>query len=163
MKSCARLKREYGRAKYIDLYGDEAWRAPDGVRLRLGGKPNDDLIRPGPNVLRFGGPVALLIGARTFSSAMSCALAAKDYGLATIIGEETGEPANTTGEVYTMSAPASGVMGFFTTKYYEAPKPQPDRQGVVPDIVVRTIPSDTMAGGDPVLARALVELSKRTA
>ena len=69
--------------------------------------PNGDLNVPGPLAVRFTGPVYLLISAQTFSSAMSCAAAAKDYGLATIVGEETGESVNSTGEVFTEKRPAS--------------------------------------------------------
>lgn len=60
--------------------------------------------------LRFTGPTYLLTSTLTFSSAMSGALAAKDYGLRTIVGEETGEPVNSTGEVYSFLTPAVGFM-----------------------------------------------------
>lgn len=69
-----------------------------------------------PLPLRFTGPVYLLISAQTFSSAMTCALAAKDYGLATVVGEETGEPTTSTGEVYTEKTPGTGLRAYLTTK-----------------------------------------------
>jgi hypothetical protein len=154
-KSCTRLKAEYGPTKYKMIYGDEAWDAPDGKIIEFGNGPDADLIHPGPLPLRYHGPVYLLISAETFSSAMSCALAAKDYGLATIVGEETGEPVNSTGELYGYTTPGTGLRAYMTTKVYLAPKPHPNDQGVVPDIAVATTPADIAAGRDPVLDRVL--------
>ncbi len=161
-KACDRLKREYGRQKYITVYGDKAWGAPDGTILRSGTDPNADLIIPGPLPMRFAGPVYLLISAQTFSSAMSCADAAKDYGLATIVGEETGEPVNSTGQVYTLTTPGIGLRAYLTTSVFLSPKPHPDGQGVVPDIAVATTPADIAAGRDPVLERVLAMISERS-
>jgi len=162
-KACDRLKREYGRAQYVEIYGDKAWRAPDGTILRSGTDANTDLIIPGPLAVRFTGPVYLLISAQTFSSAMSCADAAKDYGLATIVGEETGEPVNSTGEVYTETTPGIGLRAYLTTKVFLSPKPHPDGQGVVPDFAVATTPEDIAAGRDPVLERVFAMISEHSA
>ena len=154
VKACDRLKREYGHDKYVDLYGNQAWAAPDGTIIRDGMDPDADLIVPGPLALRFSGPVYLLISAQTFSSAMSCALAAKDYGLATIVGQETGEPVNSTGEIYTETAPQTGLRAFLTTKVFLSPKPHPEGQGVVPDVSV-AINTLSDSERDPVLERVL--------
>ncbi|HTW85330.1 MAG TPA: S41 family peptidase [Candidatus Sulfotelmatobacter sp.] len=156
VKACDRLKREYGEDKYVEIYGARAWSAPDGTIIPIREGPNDDLFTPARDVpSRYTGPVYLLISPQTFSSAMSCALAAKDYGLATIVGEETGEPVDSTGEVYTFTSPGLGFKAYFTTKVFLPPKPQPPRQGVVPDVVVRTTPADVAAGREPVLDRTL--------
>jgi C-terminal processing protease CtpA/Prc len=86
---------------------------------------------------------------------MACAVAAKDYKLATLVGEETGEPVVSTGETYDTVAPVTGLRATFTTKVFFGPRPRPDRQGVLPDVrVVRTI-ADLRAGRDPVLARGI--------
>jgi Peptidase family S41 len=154
-KSCERIKREYGKEKYVAIYGEAAWNAPNGTMFYSNSDPNAGLVEPKPLATRFNGPVYLLISTQTFSAAMSCALAAKDYGLATIVGEETGEPVNTTGEVYTMKTPGLGLQAFLTTKVFLAPKPHPDRQGVIPDVAVTITPTDLAAGRDPILARAL--------
>jgi hypothetical protein len=154
-RSSARLKREYGRDKYESIYGREAWDAPDGQLVQFESGPDDDLVQPERNPLRFEGPVVLLIGTGTFSSAMACAVAAKDYKLATLVGEETGEPVVSTGETYDTVAPVTGLRATFTTKVFFGPRPRPDRQGVLPDVrVVRTI-ADLRAGRDPVLARGI--------
>jgi hypothetical protein len=154
-KSCDLLKQQYGKEKYEEVYGDAAWRAPNGTILQSGMNPNDDLVTPGPLANRYNGPVYLLISTQTFSSAMSCALAAKDYGLATIVGEETGEPVNSTGEVYTEITPNTGLQAWLTTKVFLSPKPHPDGQGVVPDVIVPTTPADIAARRDPVLDKTL--------
>ena len=86
---------------------------------------------------------------------MSCAVAAKDYGLATVVGEETGEPVSSTGEIYTEVTPGTGLRAYLTTKVFLAPKPQPADQGVVPDVPVATTIADVAAGRDPVLERVL--------
>lgn len=156
VKSCDRLKREYGEKKYVEIYNQEAWDAPNGKLLTFGDDPNADLIEPRPLETRYAGPVYLLISKRTFSSAMSCALAAKDYGLATIVGEETGEPVSSTGELYEYVTPNVRFHAGLTTKVFLAPKPHPDNQGVVPDVAVAaTTVTDLIAGHDPVLDRAI--------
>ena len=156
-----RIKRAYGKDRYIDTYGDDAWTAPDGTLLESRRDPDADLIIPGRQPLRFTGPTYLLTSASTFSSGMSCALAAKDYGLATIVGEETGEPVNSAGEVYTFVTPAVGLQAYLTTKYFLGPKTHPDGQGVVPDIEVETTVSDVAVGRDPVLARVFTAIDAR--
>lgn len=155
VKSCDRLKREYGQVKYVSIYGDSAWNAPNGTLITREADPNAGLVEPRPLATRYGGPVYLLISVATFSSAMSCALAAKDYGLATIVGEETGEPVNSTGEIYEYVTPNIGLRAWLTTKVFLAPKPHPDGQGVVPDVAVATTTDDVAAGRDPVLDRAI--------
>jgi Peptidase family S41 len=159
-KSCDRLKREYGQDLYVKMYGDRAWRAPNGTIVTSGADPGADLIVPGPLPIRFSGPVYLLISAGTFSSAMSCALAAKDYGLATIVGQETGEPVNSTGEVYTETTPGLGLQAWLTTSVFLSPKPHPDRQGVMPDVPVPVTTADLAAGRDVVLERTLDLISQ---
>ncbi len=154
IKVSSRLKREYGFAKYNEIYLPPSWLAPNGALLDLDFTRFASTI-PGANPVRYNGPVYLLIGAATFSSAMLCALAAKDYGLATLVGEETGEPANSTGELYSGMTPRIGLDFGFTTKYFWAPKPHPDGQGVLPDVRIVPSEADLRAGRDPVLEYAV--------
>ncbi len=149
----SRLKREYGFAKYNALY-PLGWFLPNGTLFTVDAT-RFTTITPGRNPLRYDGPVYLLIGPGTFSSAQLCALAAKDFALATLVGEETGEPANSTGEVYQGYSPHAGLGFSIPTKYFWAPKPHPDGEGVVPDVTIIPTAADLQAGRDPALAYAV--------
>lgn len=157
VKSCDRLKTFYGRERYVSIYGQKAWDAPNGTIVSYVSGPDKDLIVHPDNgdPAWYKGPIYLLIGTNTFSSAMQFALAAKDYGLATILGEETGEPVIGTGEVFTATSPNLGLRAYLTTKVFLPPKPHPPRQGVVPDVVVPTTLADQAANRDPVLDEAI--------
>jgi hypothetical protein len=151
-----RLKREYGREKYVEVYGLEAWGRKDGDVVVSGAEPlRPARAEPG----RFDGPAYLLIGTRTFSSAMACAAAAKAYGLMTLAGVETGEPVGSTGEVYKLQLPRTGFAVNLTTKVWLPPEPLPENSGVRPDIVVPTTRADRRAGRDPVLEAVLARLA----
>ncbi len=163
-KSSTLLKRRRGYEKYLELYGSEAWRAPNGTIIRdTNGGPNGNLIPPAEAAKRFTGRVYLLTSAGTFSSGMTCALAAKDYGLATIVGEETGEPVVGNGELFDFETPNVGLLVFVPTKIFEGPKPHPPNQGVLPDIYVATSAADKAAKRDPVLERTLALIDAKRA
>jgi len=156
VRSNAMLKAAYGEEKYVRYYGHEAWQARDGVVISSAETATSGLVVPGPLAVRFAGPVYLLISPRTFSSGMACALAAKDYGLATIVGQETGEPAVGTGELFKFVTPNTGFPVYLTTALFLAPKPHPTGQGVVPDVIVpANMVAAQVVGQDPVLEKAL--------
>jgi hypothetical protein len=159
MRSSEYLKRLYGKSRYVEVYGPETWDARDGTLVTYS-QAKIGYITAQPNRLRFTGPVALLIGPRTFSSALDCAIAAKDFGLATIVGEETSEPVETTGELFEFTTRNTAITGSFTTKYFLPPKRTPPGRGVAPDVEVRTTLEDVLAGRDPVLARAVHEFHR---
>ncbi|HEY0613229.1 MAG TPA: S41 family peptidase [Candidatus Elarobacter sp.] len=147
VRASERLRREYGRDKYVKIYGPEAWAARDGEIIRYG--------PPAPSVPktaadRFTGPAFLLSGVGTFSSAMACASTAKAFGLMTLVGEETGEPVLSTGEVYEFSLPRTAYKAAVTTKLFPPPLDSlpPDR-GVIPDIPAPVTRADRVAGRDP--------------
>lgn len=151
-----RLKREYGFEKYVNVYGLEAWGKKDGeLVVSSGDPPRPPRAEPG----RFEGPAYLLIGTGTFSSALSCASAAKAYGLMMLAGVETGEPVYSTGEVYELALPRTGFSVTLTTKVWLPPEPLPENSGVRPDIVVPTTRADRRAGRDPVLETVLARLA----
>jgi len=154
MRSSGRLKREFGQQKYTSIYGLEAWEAPDGKFLEYHSALDANLQQPAENPLRFHGRAVLLIGAGTLSSAMECAVAAKDYELATLVGEETGDPVVSTGEIYATNAPETGLHCTFTTKVFFGPKARPDGQGVLPDVEINPAAEPT-AALDPVLERGI--------
>jgi hypothetical protein len=158
VKVSSRLKREYGFWRYNLIYLPPSWIMRDGSRWtfdfsRLATK------HPGSNPLRYAGPVYLLIGSGTFSSALGCAEQAKVYRLATIVGQET-SPANHTGEVYRGFSPRVGLEFAFTTKYFSDP-PFRDGEGVVPDVTIVPTEDDVRSGADPVLKYAVREILDR--
>ncbi len=150
-RSSAIVKKAFGKQKYVDAYGIDAWNAKNGALITV----PQEVMQPPPNPLRYRGKVFLLIGPGTFSSAMACAVAAKDFGLATIVGEETAEPVNGNGGVFRGVAPHTGLEFGFPTQYWFAPKPRPAGQGVVPDVTIRATPGQIARGEDPVLLYAV--------
>ncbi len=102
------------------------------------GKPQ----RPGKNGLRFEGRVAILTGPTTFSSANMLSNAIKDYQLATIIGEATGEPCNDYGELYWNKLPRTGLLFYTCSKQFiRANGDANDLNPVLPDIEVKQDPN----------------------
>lgn len=150
-RSSAIVKKSFGKQKYIDVYGLDTWNAKNGALVKF----SNGLTPARTNPLRYRGKVFLLIGPGTFSSAMACAVAAKDFGLATIVGEETAEPVNSNGGVFAGVAPHTGLEFGFPTQYWYAPKPRPTGQGVVPDVTIRATPGQIAKGEDPVLLYAI--------
>ncbi len=145
-RSCARLKREYGPFRYIRLYDVKPYFARDGEIID---QPADTAtVSPPATPLRATVPTYLLIGPNTFSSALDCALTASDYRLTTLVGEETAEPVNSTGETYSFALPHSKLCATVTTKLFVSPR-HPDRQGVRPDIVAPRSARDVALGRDP--------------
>ena len=96
----------------------------------------------GKNNLRYNGKVCVLTGPNTFSSANMLANAIKDYQLATIIGEATGESCNDYGELYWNQLPNTGLTFYTCSKQFirangDAADPNP----VFPDIEVKQSPN----------------------
>jgi hypothetical protein len=86
---------------------------------------------------RFRGPVCVLIGPRTFSSAMMTTDAIATYGLAHLIGEPTGGVPTDLGEVGFQRLPNSGiVVAFCTALFIRADGNEKNRGPVMPNEVV---------------------------
>ncbi|GAC1541091.1 MAG: hypothetical protein NVS3B16_04160 [Vulcanimicrobiaceae bacterium] len=156
VKVSHRMKAALGFATYSAHYLPPSWFARDGsvIEYRL-----PDILtmqRPRENPLRYTGPVYLLIGAHTASSALSCAEAAKTFRLATLVGEAPGQPIETNGEVRPFYAPHTAVGAFFPTKFDIGPGRDSTRtQRIEPDVRIVTTPADVRGGRDPVLAYVL--------
>ena len=103
----------------------------------------------------FDGPVCVLTGPRTYSAAVEFAEAVKTFGLATIVGEETGGQPNSFGNGFPFTLPRSGLLvNVATSRGVRANGDLADFSPVKPDIVVRTTAADMRRGFDPVLERA---------
>lgn len=153
-----RVKHEYGREKYELVYGSDAWSKPDGAIVTH----YQPLFQPATNTPRFNGPVFLLVGPATFSSAIDCATAAKDYGLATLVGEPTAAPVNSTGELYVGKTPRAGLPFGFPTEYQYSPTPRPPLQGLIPDFLVASKSATGRSSTDEALSFAVKRILDAT-
>ncbi|MDP9106723.1 MAG: S41 family peptidase [Candidatus Eremiobacteraeota bacterium] len=150
-KVSARAKRTFGRPRFEAIYGEGTWRLPDGTSWYR----SEAFIEPAPAAERLRVPVFLLIGPGTMSSAFGCAVAAKEFGIARLVGEPTAEPIVTTGEVLALRCARSGLAYNVTTKLYFGSDHGTSIVGVQPDVLVPTSSADLRAGRDPVFERAM--------
>ena len=123
---------------------------------------NDEipLVRPKQNPLRFQGRKIVLIGRKSFSSSNSFAGCVKHYGIATLVGEEAGDPTDCYGECFNVTLPNSGITVSIAAKHFVCPGSLGDGRGAMPDHEVKQTPEDLAVGKDTVLAYALEQLRK---
>lgn len=114
------------------------------------------LRKPADKELRYQGKVCVLIGNGTFSSANMMTNAIKDYHLATLIGESTGEPANDFGEIFSFMLPNTHIIANGAVKMFmRANGDEKDFNGIQPDIEVRNRVEDIQQKKDRVLEKAI--------
>lgn len=88
----------------------------------------------------FKGKVYLITGPATFSSAVQLADAVKQYHMATIIGEPTGENTNDFGEVYKFDLSNSKLQIQLTTTFDLGAECEPQKNHpVIPDHIVKPL------------------------
>ncbi|RMG45601.1 MAG: hypothetical protein D6718_07050 [Acidobacteria bacterium] len=134
--------------QYLHPLGRRIWRAPEGSILGF----EAETKVPPENPLRYDGPVCVLIGPRTFSSAQKLANAIKDYHLATLIGRETGGNPNAFGEIYSFRLPHTRLQARASTKrYVRANGDASWSRGILPDIEVIPTLEDKRSGRDRAL------------
>lgn len=97
--------------------------------------------------------LAVLIGRRTFSSAILNALDLRTDTPAVFLGEPTGGKPNHYGEIQTLRLPESGLGVTYSTKFFQVLDGDPD--AIVPDVLVEPSFADYRAKRDPVLEAAL--------
>ncbi|MCB2198709.1 hypothetical protein KQI63_04845 [bacterium] len=120
---------------YPPLGGDQfkrIWEAPEGGIVSFSSEP--DSVQE--NLFRFTGQIYVLIDAGTYSSATMFAATMKDYGIATLVGEETGGLASHYGEVYPFHLPETKLSFGCSSKQFMRPSGEDDGLGVVPDITI---------------------------
>ncbi|MBI3792999.1 MAG: hypothetical protein HY275_19260 [Gemmatimonadetes bacterium] len=111
---------------------------------------------PPANARRIERPLCVLIGPSTFSSAMMLANTVRLSGVGTLIGEPTGEPPNSHGEVFSFVLPRFGLAGQVSSaRFVLDPDTAAAHRGVLPHVPVVRTTADVVAGRDPVLARGL--------
>jgi C-terminal processing protease CtpA/Prc len=117
----------------------------------------DGVIRP--VAPRFGGKVFVLVGADNSSATFEFALAVREQGLGTLVGQPTGgnQRGINGGAFYFLRLPNSGVEVDLPLIGLFPPGTRPDA-GLTPDVVVHVTPKDVAQGRDPEAAavRALL-------
>jgi hypothetical protein len=94
------------------------------------------------------GRLFVVIGRRTFSSAIINTMDFKENTQAVFVGEETGGKPNHFGEVKTMVLPSSELRLYYSTKYFRYTKK--DINSIIPDFTIETSFEDFKNGVDPV-------------
>lgn len=132
------------------------------IDLRFNGGGNSRVIEPLIEALREHptlsqpGRVSVLIGARTFSSALMNAIELKEAVGATLIGTPTGGRPNGYGETRSFTLPNSGLRVQYSTRFFRN-LPGNDAPALEPDVVAPITWNDLLAGVDPALERAVRE------
>jgi hypothetical protein len=151
-KSVIRVPFRWMGLQYLASEGRQYFRGKVGTLSPPAERPVHAHTRSEPF---FDGPVCVLTGPHTFSAAAEFAEAVKTYGLATIVGEETGGQPNSFGNPMPYSLPRSRLaLEIATSRALRANGDASDFGSVKPDIVVRPTAADIRRGVDPVLERA---------
>lgn len=95
------------------------------------------------------GRLFVIIGRRTYSSAVINAIDFKKHTEAILVGEPTSGRPNHFGEVQRFTLPKTGLPVSYSTKYFKYLDDDPD--SLMPDITVETSFEDYASGKDPVL------------
>jgi len=108
------------------------------------------------NKLLFTGKVYLITGPLTFSSANMLADGVKEYHMATVIGQPTGENTNDFGEGYLMELPNSKLKIQTTTTFDLGVDCDPDiNHAVIPEKLIETSLKNKIYRSDPVISYIL--------
>ncbi|RMF56220.1 MAG: hypothetical protein D6748_13995 [Calditrichaeota bacterium] len=132
--------------------GRKIMNTPDGKFIVWDFEP----APPRENPLRFQGPVCVLIGPHTFSSAVKLADAIKTFSIATLIGEETGGNPNAFGDIFLFDLPHTHLQISVSTKrFIRANGNEEQKGGVFPDIEIIPDRAALNTGRDTVLDFAI--------
>ncbi|MDD8015696.1 MAG: S41 family peptidase [Acidobacteriota bacterium] len=129
------------------------------VDLRLNGGGKSEVFRPFIDALKSRpafnrrGNVFVLIGRRTFSSALMNAVDLKKETAAILAGEPTGGKPNHFGEIQRFRLPGSGLFVSYSTKYFK--QVDGDPASLEPEVRVAVNFADHRSSRDPVLEAVL--------
>ena len=137
----ADLKKAEVRKFVLDLCFNPGGSSPQGTELA---KRVSELSN-----INQQGKIFVLIGKRTYSSAVINAIDFKNNTEAILVGEPTSGKPNHFGEVNKFKLPNSGLSVSYSTKYFKYLKEDPD--SLMPDITVETTFNDFASGKDPML------------
>jgi Peptidase family S41 len=91
---------------------------------------------PAVDPIRFSGPVYILDGPYSYSATIQFIVAAQDFGLAKIAGEETAALSCQTGQVRRIALTATGLSATTPITAYTRPSGQGCQRGVIPDVPI---------------------------
>jgi hypothetical protein len=127
------------------------------IDLRFNGGGDSSVLAPLTKALqsrnKSTGPVYVLIGPYTFSSAMMNAMELRRDLKATLIGEPTGGSPSCYGEVRTLTLPNSKLNVRYTTKFFG--QHDDTQSNLQPDILAARTIADALSGRDTVLEVAI--------
>lgn len=86
--------------------------------------------------LRFSGPVYILTGPFSYSATIQFVVAAQDFGIAKIAGDETAGLSCQTGQVQPIAMPKTGLSAVAPSIAYRRPSGTGCDRGVMPDVAV---------------------------
>jgi C-terminal processing protease CtpA/Prc len=142
-------KHSYGKERYLEIYGTDAWNSPNGTLLHQSVEWTNSM----PASSTFSGRVYILDGPGTFSTAAIFAAAVQDNHAGTILGQRSGGLATLDGESFAFQLPNSRLDGTVSTKYFVRPNGGRASTDVIPDHVLP--PSPPGAPTDPELDAAI--------
>lgn len=91
---------------------------------------------PADDPVRFNGPVYILDGPYSYSATIQLLVAAQDFALAKIAGEETAALSCQTGQVKRIDLPWTGLSASTPTIAYTRPSGRGCKRGVIPDVPI---------------------------
>ena len=96
-----------------------------------------DRFKPNPDEpIRFHGAVYILAGPFTYSATIQFIVAAQDFGIANIAGEETAALSCQTGQVHRIEQAKTGLGAFTPVTAYTRPSGHGCKRGVIPDVPI---------------------------
>jgi hypothetical protein len=137
----AEMKKPEVRKFVFDIRFNPGGSSPQGTKLARKVSEIDNINRRGK--------IFVIIGKRTYSSAVINAIDFKNHTEAILVGEPTSGKPNHFGEVKKFKLPYSGLSVSYSTKYFKYLDEDPN--SLMPDIAVETTFSDFASGKDPVL------------
>jgi hypothetical protein len=97
--------------------------------------------------IRFAGPVYVLAGPFSYSATIQFIVAAQDFGIAKIAGEETAALSCQTGQVRRIEQAKTGLGAFTPVTAFTRPSGRGCERGVIPDVPItnnEVTPSETL-------------------
>lgn len=91
---------------------------------------------PAIDPVRFDGPVYILDGPYSYSATIQFLVAAQDFGLAKIAGEETAAFSCSTGQVKHIDLPWTGLSAATPIIAYTRPSGRGCKRGIIPDVPI---------------------------